>query len=185
MAKKTPRRKRKPNTLNAIAGADAIEILRILADRDKELSKEIDSIAHDLLADVSLIEVAGCVQAELASLAVEDVWDRSGARRDGYVDPGEAAMQVFEVALEPFREDMLKHLQLSILEQAQTICLGILRGIYDFHWHSNTEFKDWAVDVPGEVFEAYLGEWKEQFQEPTSASKLKQFLSAHCPNWAE
>ena len=185
MAKKTPRRKRKPNTLNAIAGTDAIAILRILADRDKELSKEIDSIAHHLLADVTLNEVAGCVQAELASLAVEDVWDRSGARRDDYIDPGEAAMQVFEVALEPFIEDMLKHLQLSMLEQAQTICLGILRGIYDFHWHSNTEFKDWAVDVPGEVFQAYLGEWKAQFQEPTSSSKLKQFLSAHCPNWAE
>ena len=40
MAKKTPRRKRKPNTLDAIAGADAIAILRILADRDKRTSKK-------------------------------------------------------------------------------------------------------------------------------------------------
>ena len=119
MAKKTPRKKRKSNTLDAISGTDAIEVLRILANRDKELSKEIDAIAKDLLADVSLDEVADCVQAELESLAVEDVWDRSGARRDGYVDPGETAWQMFEAALEPFREDMLKYQQLSMLEQAE------------------------------------------------------------------
>ena len=102
MAKKTPRKKRKPYTLDAISGTDAIEVLRILANRDKELSKEIDVIAKDLLADVSLDEVADCVQAELESLAVEDVWDRSGARRDGYVDTGETAWQMFEAALQPF-----------------------------------------------------------------------------------
>jgi hypothetical protein len=27
---------------------------------------------------------------------VEDVWDNSGATRDGYVDPGEYAWQLFE-----------------------------------------------------------------------------------------
>ena len=128
MAKKTPSKKRKPNTLDAISGTDALEVLRILANRDKELSKEIDAIAKDLLADVSLDEVADCVQAELESLAVEDVWDRSGARRDGYVDPGETAWQMFEAALEPFREDMLKYQQTSMLEQVQEICLGILKA---------------------------------------------------------
>ena len=46
MAKKTPRKRRKPNTLDAISGIDAIEILRILADRDKELSKEIEELQN-------------------------------------------------------------------------------------------------------------------------------------------
>jgi hypothetical protein len=93
-----------------------------LANRDKKLSKEIDAIAKDLLGDVSLDEVADSVQSELESLAVEDVWDRSGARRDGYVDTGETAWQMFEAALEPFREDMLKYEQLSMLEQAEAVC---------------------------------------------------------------
>ena len=45
MVKKTPP-ERKPNTLDAISGTDAIEVLRVLANRDKALSKEIDVIAR-------------------------------------------------------------------------------------------------------------------------------------------
>jgi hypothetical protein len=158
--------------------------LRILANRDKELSKEIDVIAKDLLADVSLDEVADCVQAELESLAVEDVWDRSGTRRDGYIDTGETAWQMFEAALEPFREDMLKYQQLFMLEQAEAVCLGILKGVYDFQWYSKTEFKDWTVDAPGEFFWTYLGEWKKHFKQRSSPAKLNQFLTEHCLKWA-
>ena len=77
MAKKTSRKRRKPDTLDAISGPDAIQVLRILADQDREMAQQIDVIVRDLLAEVSMDEVADCVQAELESLAVEDVWDRS------------------------------------------------------------------------------------------------------------
>ncbi|MHB8973737.1 MAG: hypothetical protein ACYC3X_15500 [Pirellulaceae bacterium] len=184
MAKKTPRKQRKPTTLDAISGTDALEVLRILAHRDKELSQEIDVIAKNLLANVSLDEVAECVQAELESLAVEDVWDHSGARRDGYVDTGETAWKMFEAALEPFREDMLKYQQLSMFEQAEVVCWGILQGVYDFQWSSKTEFKDWAVDAPAEFFGTYLGEWKKHFEPRSSRAKLNQFLAEHCLKWA-
>jgi hypothetical protein len=45
MAQKMPRKSHKPSTLDAISRIDAIEILRVLADRDKKLSQEIDVIA--------------------------------------------------------------------------------------------------------------------------------------------
>ena len=185
MAKKTSSKKRKPEILDAISGTDAIKVLRVLANRDKELSSEIEAIVKELLADVSLDQVAECVKSQLESLSVEDVWDRSGARRDGYVEPGETAWQMFEAAMEPFREDMLKYQQLSMHEQADAICFGILKGVYDFEWHSTTEFKDWAVDAPVEFFSTYLGEWNEHFQERSSHAKLHQFLTAHCPKWAD
>jgi hypothetical protein len=126
--------------------------LRILAERDRELSQEIDVIARDLLADVSMDEVANCVQTELESLAVEDVWNRSGRRRDGYVDTGDAAWSMFDDALEPFGEELAKYQQLSMPKQAEAVCLVILKGIYDFRWSAQTEFKDWAVDAPAEFF---------------------------------
>ncbi len=185
MDEKTPRKKRKPSTLDAITGTDAIQVLRILANRNKELSNEIDVIVKKLLADVSIEEVAKCVQSELESLSIEDVWDRSGRRRDGYVEPSETAWQMFETALEPFREDLQKHQHLSMLEQAEAICLGILKGVYDFEWDSNTEFKDLADDAPAEFFSDYLGEWKESFQNRSSRGRLSQFLTTHCPKWAE
>ena len=92
---------------------------------------------------------------------------------------------MFEAALEPFREDMLKYQQLSMLEQAEAVCLGILNGVYDFQSYSKTEFKDWAVDAPAEFFWEYLGEWKKHFKQRSSPAKLKQFLTEHCPKWAE
>ena len=182
---KTPRKKRKPNTLDAISGADAIEVLRILAKRDKKLSKEIDGIAKNLLADVSIDEVADCVQAELESLDVQDVWDRSGKTRNGYVDTGETAWNMFEAALEPFREEMEKYRQLSMLEQAEAVCLGILKGVCDFQWNSDTEFKDWAVDAPAEFFWTYLEEWKQHCKQRSSVAKIEQFLTENCLEWSE
>ena len=185
MAKKTLHKRRKPDTLDAISAPDAIQVLRILADQDREMAQKIDVIVKDLLADVSIDEVANCVQAELESLAVEEVWDRSGRRRDGYVDTGDAAWSMFENALEPFREKMAKYQQLSMPKQAEAVCLGLLKGIYDFRWSSQTEFKDWAVDAPAEFFWVYLEEWKKSFQQRSSTSRMNQFLTEHCVQWAE
>ena len=185
MAKKTLRKRRKPDALDAISGPDAIQVLRILADQDRKMAQQIDVIVRDLLADVSMEVVADCVQAELESLAVEDVWDRSGRRRDGYVDTGDTAWSMFDDALEPFREEMAKYQQLSMPKQAEAVCLGLLKGIYDFRWSSQTEFKDWAVDAPAEFFWAYLEEWMKLFQQRASASRMNQFLKEHCGQWAE
>ncbi len=182
MAKNT---RRKTNTLDAITGSDAIEVLRILANQDKELSMKIDVIARELLADITIDEVANCVRAQLDSLSVEDIWDRSGSRRDGYVSTGETAEQMFEAALESFHADMLKYQQLSMLEQAEATCLGIIKGVYDFHWYSKNEFKDWAIDIPAEFFGEYIGEWKKHFQKRSSLAKLNQFLTVYCVKWAE
>ena len=100
---------------------------------------------------LNVAEIRSNVAARLPSrLDVEDVWDRSGAKRNGYVDAGETAWEMFEAAFEPFREEMEKYRQLSMLERTDAVCLGILKGVYDFQWYSNTEFKDWAVDAPAE-----------------------------------
>jgi hypothetical protein len=69
MAKKTPCKKRKPDTLDSISGTDANKVLRILANRDKQLKIDINVIIKELLADVSLDEVADCVQSQLESLS--------------------------------------------------------------------------------------------------------------------
>ncbi len=92
---------------------------------------------------------------------------------------------MFEAALEPFRQDMLNYQQLSMYEQAEAICFGILKGVYDFEWDSTTEFKDWAVDAPADFFSTYLGEWKGNFQKRSSHAKLNQFLASNCPKWAD
>lgn len=103
---------RKANALESITGADALAILKVLAARNEDLAQEIDAVAKELFSHVEIDEMAANVQMELESLHVEDIWDRSGAKRDGYVDPGEAALEMFDEALKPFQDEVDKYKQL-------------------------------------------------------------------------
>lgn len=80
-------------------------ILNALAQQDEEIKKAIEKTAKEILSAVDVDEIATEVKIELEFLQVEDVWDRAGATRDGYIDPGDAAWQVFEEALRSFREE--------------------------------------------------------------------------------
>jgi len=39
--------------------------------------------------------------------------------------------------------------------------MGVLKGIYMYEHDSNSEFKDWATDIPGECFRELLDKWKK------------------------
>lgn len=187
-AKRTTTRKRAApasKVLESITGSDALSILKLLAERDDKLVEVIDATARELLSQVDAEDVATDVQMELELLDVEEVWDRSGATRDGYIDPGDAAWQMFEDALKPFEDAIEKYKRLSMSTQARSYCEGILKGIYDFHRDSSTEYKDWAVDAPGEFFGQVLDEWKSLFKGRPPLLKMEKFLHAHCPDWAE
>ncbi len=92
--------------LESLTGSDALSILKILAGRDEGLAREIDAVAGELLGEIDVAGLAASVKDELESLDVDDIFDKSGARRDGYVDPGDAAFQMFEEALAPFLQDI-------------------------------------------------------------------------------
>jgi hypothetical protein len=187
-AKKAPPKQtstRKANTLESITGADALAILKVLAARNENLAQEIDAVAKDLFSLVEIGEIAANVQMELESLYADDIWDRSGAKRDGYVDPGDAAFAMFDEALKPFEEEVDKYKQLSMLQQADLTCQGILKGIYDFDKESATEYQQWAVDAPSEYFRAILDEWKKLFTGRPPFPRMTAFLQTQCPDWAE
>lgn len=176
---------RKPKVLESITGNDALAILKVLAERDENLAQEIDAVAKELLSHVEIDEVAANVQMELEFLRIEEVWDRSGATCDGYVDPGEAAWEMLEEALKPFQDEVDKYKQLSMLEEAELTCQALLKGIYDFAKESSTEYKQWAVDAPGEYFGMILDDWKKLFEGRRPLSGMSEFLQTHCRDWAE
>lgn len=174
----------KSKALESMTAADALAILKVLAERHENLSQEIDAVAKELLGHVEIDEVAANVQAELEFLHVEDVWDRSGSTSDGYVEPGEAAWEMFEETLKPFQDEVDKCKRLSMLKEAESICLGLLQGIYNFDKESTTEYKQFAVDAPGEYFGVVLDDWKKLFKSRPPLSVIKNFLQTHCPDWA-
>jgi hypothetical protein len=171
--------------LESLTGSDALSILRILADSDERLAREIDAVAGDLLGEVDVAGMAENVKDELESLDVDDIFDKSGAQRDEYVDPGEAAFQMFEEALAPFLQDIERYRTLGLSEQASACCLGILQGIYDFDRDSSTQYKDWAVDAPEEYFGQVTDAWVNIHHGKPPLSKLEGFVKEHCPHYAE
>lgn len=111
-----------------ISAEDALAILRLLAKEDSKIAKRIEQIAIEYLKGVDIEDIASQVYFDLDCIEVEEVWERSGRKRNGYVEPTEMAYQMFEEALEPFVEEMKKYQKLLMFVEARNYGIGILRG---------------------------------------------------------
>lgn len=160
-------------------------ILEILVERHDNFAQEADAVAEELLREVDVEGLAADVKNALEFLEVEDVWDRSGARRDGYFEPGEAAWEMFDEALQPFRQDVEKYRKRAMSEEANLYYQGILKGIHDFDNESSTKYKEWAVDAPAEYFGLVLDEWKVLPEGRLPLSEMRDFIDDQCPAYAE
>jgi hypothetical protein len=76
--------------LESLSPEEAQAVLRELTARDSGIRNKAAEIALKHVADVDVDGVADEVFCELDAIDIEDVWDNSGAKGDGYVDPGEA-----------------------------------------------------------------------------------------------
>lgn len=77
--------------INNLSPEDALVVLQQLAAQDEKLVTKIASRALAILSDVDVEEIAETLCYELESLTPEEVWDRAGNTRNGYVETGEAA----------------------------------------------------------------------------------------------
>lgn len=166
-----------------ISSDDAFDILSLIAREDQKIAKRIEQIAIEYLKSVDIEDIAFEVYFALDCIEVEEVWNRSGNTRDGYVDPTEMAWQIFEEALYPFRDEVIKYQRLSMYDEAKKYCLGILEVIYTFEKESSSEYKDWAVDAPREYFEQVLKEWKNGQNNPEDAAEVEDFIKKNFAGW--
>jgi hypothetical protein len=176
--------KSRNNIFNAISSEDAFAILRILADRNPEILKQIEEIANEYLQDILPDEVEEDVFEALEMIEVEEVWDRSGSTRDGYVEPYEMAWEIMDEELEPFLDQMRKYQKLSFEREAKQFCMGILKGIYRFEKESRSEYKEWATDGPREAFESIKQEWIDEDKNGDRTREINEFIQMNCPDWA-
>ena len=100
--------------LKSISAEEASSVLQQLVATSPAIRKKAEEIALALVNDVDPEEVAEDVFLELDSLRVEDVWDNSGARRDGYVDPADYAWEMFAEALQPSLQELLRYQNLAL-----------------------------------------------------------------------
>lgn len=163
--------------LNNISGGDALTILKILVRGNAKLAQRVEQIAKENLSDIDPEIIAEDVYFQLNALEPEEVWDRSGKTRHGYIDPSEAADELFEETLEPYIEELNKYMNLSMDEQAMYYCLGILQGIRKFETEATTDYKDWATDSPEIHFDNVLELWRKKQTNPEFIDKMRKFIA--------
>jgi hypothetical protein len=147
--------------LEIIKPDDALRILRQLAKQSNEVREKIQQLAMEILSDVDPESISDDVYSELDGLDVEELWDRSGKTRHGYVDPGDEAYEMLEEVLNPFIDEMKRYQKMGLNEEAKKYCIGIIMGISKFSQESNSEFSEWAVDAPSEYMSTVADEWKK------------------------
>lgn len=178
--KKTQKSK---DIFDSVTPGDAMTILKSLAREDPNLRKKIETMIIDILGEVDTDEVAGEVFYDLDAIQVEDLWDRSGRTRDGYVEPCEESWEMFDEALEPFIRDQERFKNLGQIQKAKTYGMGILQGIYRYAHESKSEFGDWASDAPFDRFSSILDTWKTSFPCEKDHAALQKFLEKKCSKW--
>jgi hypothetical protein len=102
--------------------------------------------------------VAEDVASALRALDIDELNGRTGYQPGrGYVDPGEAADEILDEALQPFLDDLVRRGELGMVPAAVELAVGILHGLYrcrDGLGESLLEYTpDYAAERASEVVE--------------------------------
>ena len=166
-----------------ISPEQAHSILEKLWDRGGDIQKTIHIEAENILLSVDIDDVAHDVFFALDFIDVHELWDRSGANRDGYISPEEMAMEMIEDELSQFCDQIENYHNLEMYEEERIYCMGVLKGLYIYEKESKSEFKDWATDIPGECFNSILDNWQGRVLKDGHILEMDSFLKEVCPDW--
>ncbi len=178
----------RPDLLDQLSADDALAVLRILA-QEEPLAARIQQVAEAYLegsaphAPEDVEEIAEDVRAELEGLEVEEVWDRAGQTRRGYVETGEVADEMIQRVLDPRLEDLTRYQRLGMIHEAMYLCIGLLQGLYAFEHESKSQFKEWATDLPLAHAEMTLEKWRDGKPTPSAMKRMQAFIEENLPHW--
>lgn len=125
--------RRRPATpaLDMLSAAEHAYVLAGLLEAHSELRSEAEQAARALLASVVIDDVADAVRSSLEAIPLNDLAARSGRIRGrGYVDETEAAWELVNEAMEPFRADLRRRTGLGLTDAAAALAVGIIAGLY-------------------------------------------------------
>src|ERR1035437_1191775 len=194
MAKRAKKRKtnvvgpREFGALDKLDAAESASVLKACVDHHPELRLEAESLARDVLGEVSLLSVADDVENAVLQFDYDDLNSRAGGHSWGYVEPTEAAWELLEEALEPFVTEMKRYLELGLEEQSQEMCQGILLGVSCTGREEQRH--PWLGDgLPGRVGRPCarsldVGDRRRtRACETEAAAALIEFVREHLPGW--
>lgn len=161
-------------TLERLKPEEAAGVLRHLLEVHPELASEAEGMARSLLHQVDYEDIAAEVEDEIRALDYEVLNARAGRHEWGYVEPSEAAEEILEETVQPYREDMKRHLELGLEAEALEICKGLVLGCYRLSERAGGDVLGWAPDFPGEAAGYALEVWYTGTDAPKSQAARRK-----------
>ena len=110
-------------------------------------------------------DVGAEIEDEIRALDYGDLNARAGSYEWGYVEPSEAAWEILEETVEPFLDDLKRHIELGLEAEAFEICKGMVLGLYRLSEREGGDVLGWALTSPPRRLET---PWNSGMPEPTS-----------------
>ncbi len=171
-------REQAQGVLRALA-VDAAQAERV----EREVRAYLKQAAPQDSNDVA--NMAYVIRDELESLEVEEVWDTAGKTRNGYVEPSEAADRMIARVIEPYQKEIEHYNKIGMTAAAAHLCLGVIWGLYLFETEVNTEFKNWAPDLPIGWAADTVGHWGKSNRTARHHKAVRRFIVKHLPQWED
>ena len=137
------------------------------------------------MTDVDADAVAEDVEQAVLDLDLDDLNSRAGRKSWGYVEPTEAAWELLEEAIDPFLDEMKRHIELGFEAAATATCAGIVLGLYRCRG-KNSQLLGWAEDFPADTAgDAVATLARESRAKHRRAWRLPDTVVAQVPEWVE
>jgi hypothetical protein len=131
VARPSTAKRSKPTALDLLAPGEQAQVLHVLIAAHPDLAAPAEQLAAELLGSVSVEQVASDVEAALVGIPLDALATRAGrVRGRGYVHEVDAAWELVEEAIEPFRSDLQRRATLGLLDAAANVAIGIVAGLH-------------------------------------------------------
>ena len=147
--------------IQSLSADEAALVLKDMLENDSSLMKKAYEAATKITCNVDADAIMNKVFDKLNRLDLDDLSGRAGRTRHGYVEPTDAAWELFEEALDPFIDEMKKNQKRKLPTVAKVYCIGIIRGLWMYEEGSSSDFSGWVEDAPGEYVDTVIEEWKK------------------------
>lgn len=125
------RRSKKPTTLGSLTPGERGKVLDALVAQRPELEHEAERLAAELLSSASIDDIAAQVEVALVEIPLDALGSRAGrVRGRGYVHEVDAAWELVEEVIGPFRSDVERRASLGSADAAATLAVGTVAGLY-------------------------------------------------------
>jgi hypothetical protein len=164
------------------------EVLHQILIRHRDLREEANSIASDLLNDISVEAVSKEVTDMILGVGLEVLGKRAGKQPWGYVEPGEAAWEVLEESIEGIQKEMEKRMQAGLERSAEKLCQGIVIGLYNAKETKCDGTLAWAPDFPVEAASRSVSKLLELYppnRRGTAAKRIIAGVDKQAEEWVD